>query len=150
MDDAEWGDTWSIGEANVQVTAPDLSRFLQAVGNRGIMLRVNAEPQRVIEEPTAARLRSAFLDAVRRGTAKGSDADLKGTQWTIGGKTGSGPLRPGEEPDGWFAGLIFDVRGDARFAIATFVKPGGYGGGNAARLSARMARYLAANTDGVR
>jgi cell division protein FtsI/penicillin-binding protein 2 len=161
MNDHEWADTWSIGEANVTVTALDISRFLQAVGNRGVVLRpsarlepssaaVNPEPRRMMREQTAALLRSSLLDVVRRGTAKGSDADLEGTNWRIGGKTGSGPLRPGQELDGWFAGLIFDSRGDARFTVATFVRQGGYGGGNAARLSARVARYLAADTDGVR
>jgi hypothetical protein len=30
--------------------------------------------------------------------------------------------------DGWFAGLIFDPQGKARFTVATYVRHGGLGG----------------------
>jgi hypothetical protein len=33
---------------------------------------------------------------------------------------------------GWFAGLVFDSSGKARFTVATFVRHGGPGGDNAA------------------
>jgi cell division protein FtsI/penicillin-binding protein 2 len=85
-------------------------------------------------------------DAVQRGTAKAVARDLFDTGWSMGGKTGSsGPVGP--QSDGWFAGLIFDTNQRARFTIATFVRHGGTGGGNAARLSADLARYLIASVN---
>jgi hypothetical protein len=133
MNDDEWGDVWSLGETHIMLTLRQLTDFLRAT----------ASERQLVRASTSTRLNAAFLDAVRRGTAKGSDAALAGTGWTIGGKTGSGPLRPGEELDGLFAGLIFDSTNRARFAVATFVRRGGYGGGHAARLSAEVARELA-------
>lgn len=44
--------------------------------------------------------------------------------------------------DGWFAGLVFDPQGKARFTVATYVRHGGRGGENAAIISAQLARYL--------
>src|SRR5205085_3238023 len=38
ISDAEWAETLSIGETNMRVTALHMSRFLQAVGNDGVML----------------------------------------------------------------------------------------------------------------
>jgi hypothetical protein len=38
--------------------------------------------------------------------------------------------------------LIFDPQGKARFTVVTFVKHGGFGGGNAARISAELALFL--------
>jgi cell division protein FtsI/penicillin-binding protein 2 len=153
--DQEWEDTLSIGEARFIVTALHLSRFLQAVGNDGVMMRPTAriEPSnprsksnRVIESQTARKLQAAMRDVVQRGTAKSIANILAGTGWQIGGKTGSGLGAPvGPQSDGWFAGLIFDPRGKARFTVATFVRRGGPGGGNAARVSAQLARYLIGN-----
>ena len=162
--DAEWADTLSIGQANMSVTALHVSRFLQAVGNGGVMLTPLAREEqpapsvagppasrrrlrdsiRIMRESTARRLQSAMRDAVRRGTANAVADDLKDTGWQIGGKTGSGwALMPkGEQMDGWVAGLIFDSRGKARFTVATFVRQGGIGGGNAAKISAELARYV--------
>lgn len=163
--DAEWGDVLSIGESGLTVTGLHVSRFLQAVGNGGVMLPPSAREAgqtpsagrpgasggrpgkavRVMRESTALRLQAAMLDTVRRGTAKSAAPVLEGTGWQMGGKTGTGPgpAPIGPQSDGWFAGLIFDSRGRARFTVATFVRRGGLGGGNAARLSAEMARYLA-------
>jgi len=42
--------------------------------------------------------------------------------------------------------LIFDPQGKARFTVVTFVKQGGPGGGNAARISAEMGHFLACAT----
>ena len=145
------------------VTGLHVSRFLQAVGNNGLMLspvareelpttsgkdvhrsrqRSVGKPTRVMERGTALRLQSAMRDAVRRGTAKSIAKSVEGTGWQIGGKTGTGPGLISPQSDGWFAGLIFDPRGEARFTITTFVRHGGRGGGNAARISAELARYL--------
>ena len=97
-----------------------------------------------MQESTALRLQSAMRDTVQRGTAKGIARLFENTGWRIGGKTGSGTalLPKGAQIDGWFAGLIFDSQGKARFTIATFVRSGGYGGENAAKISAELAGYI--------
>jgi membrane peptidoglycan carboxypeptidase len=158
--DEEWAEALSIGEIDMQVTALHVSRFLQAVGNDGVMLPPRAREEqstpspaprpalnnsiRVMQESTAHRLQSAMRDCVQRGTAKSIAKALENTGWQIGGKTGSGTalLPKGSQIDGWFAGLIFDPEGKARFTVATFVRSGGYGGENAAKISAELARYL--------
>jgi cell division protein FtsI/penicillin-binding protein 2 len=166
--DEEWAETLSLGETNMSVTALHVSRFLQAVGNQGVMLIPIAREERstpsvtksavsrpglnnsirVMRATTALRLQSAMRDTVRRGTARSIAKALEGTGWQIGGKTGSGPalLPKGDLVDGWFAGLIFDPRGKARFTVATFVRSGGYGGENAAKISAALARYFIGET----
>ena len=165
MKDREWADTLSIGEANLMVTGLHVSRFLQAVGNNGLMLPPTARekgsrrsrppsvnPIRVMQETTAQRLQSAMRDVVQRGTAKSIAQALAGTGWQIGGKTGTGPgpAPIGPQSDGWFAGLIFDPQGKARFTVATYVRHGGPGGGNAAKISAELARYIIGENSGAR
>jgi cell division protein FtsI/penicillin-binding protein 2 len=162
--DAEWAEALSIGETNMKMTALHISRFLQAIGNDGVMLTPFAREEqpapsftkspvsrrglknaiRVMRESTALRLQSAMRDCVRRGTAESIAKALENTGWQIGGKTGSGAalLPEGAQIDGWFAGLIFEPQGKARFTVATFVRSGGYGGENAAKISAELARYI--------
>lgn len=162
--DKEWADALSIGEMDMQVTAFHVSRFLQAIGNDGVMLPPVAREEqfappnltspaprgkygtsiRVMQQSTARRLQAAMRDCVERGTAKRISKTLENTGWEIGGKTGSGTalLPKGSQIDGWFAGLIFDHENKARFTVATFVKSGGYGGVNAAMISAQLARWL--------
>jgi cell division protein FtsI/penicillin-binding protein 2 len=162
--DAEWVETLSIGESNMRITALHISRFLQAVGNNGVMLTPAAREEQftpsftkspvtgrqlknpicIMQGSTALRLQSAMRDTVHRGTAKSIAQALANTGWQIGGKTGSGTalLPKGAQIDGWFAGLIFDSQGKARFTVATFVRSGGYGGENAAKTSAELARYI--------
>ena len=158
--DSAWANALSIGESDFMVTGLQISRFLQAVGHGGVMLtptardeaegaidqgqRADADSTRIMDGTTARRLQSAMRDTVQRGTAKGIASLLAGTGWQIGGKTGTGP---GPEPigpqsDGWFAGLIFDPKDNARFTTATFIEHGGRGGGNAARISAELARFV--------
>ena len=51
---------------------------------------------------TAARLRSAMLDVVRRGTATAAGRLLAGSAWSLGGKTGTlscGPSRTDVTPE---------------------------------------------------
>lgn len=89
---------------------------------------------------------------VQRGSAQAIARTLDGTGWQIGGKTGTGP-GPGTiglQSDGWFAGLVFDPEGAARFTVATFVRLGGRGGENAAMISAQLARYLIENRSNAR
>ena len=115
-----------------------------SVRNAGASRRQAGRPVRVLQERTALRLQSAMRDAVQRGTANSIARTLEGTGWQIGGKTGTGPgpAPIGPQSDGWFAGLIFDPQGKARYTVATFVRRGGPGGGNAAKISAELARYI--------
>ena len=147
MPDARWADVLSTGERNARVTGLDVSRFLQAVGNGGVV--VDRQPgshavlsTRMFSDPAARELEDAMRDTVQRGSASSLAEVLQGTGWSIGGKTGTGPRAVGPRSDGWFAGLIFDPAGQARFTVATFVRRSGKGGGNAARLSAELARYV--------
>lgn len=130
--DAQWADTLSLGERGVRVTLPQLTAFLRVIGGGGAPL-ASAE--------TARALKDAMRDCVARGTAKGSDAALP-PGWRMGGKTGSGPHATLPVTDGIFAGLIFDRQGRARYAVATYVRKGGRGGGLAAAISAETAREL--------
>ncbi|HEX9939977.1 MAG TPA: penicillin-binding transpeptidase domain-containing protein, partial [Longimicrobium sp.] len=90
---------------------------------------------------TAGRLQAAMRDVVRRGTARGADTVLAASPWRLGGKTGT---VPGAEPeaDGWFAGLAFDASGKARYAVVVRLPGGGPGGGEPARIAARIVRML--------
>jgi hypothetical protein len=154
----DWEDTLSLGEERFVVTALHLSRFLQAVGNGGVMASpvakdermprstIPAPTMRVVSEAAALKLQAAMRAAVERGTAKTAAPILAESGWRMGGKTGTGPepgtRAAGPRSDGWFAGLIFDPQGKARFTVVTYVKRGGFGGGNAARISAELAVFL--------
>ena len=155
--DSEWADAFSLGENDFVVTILHVSRFLQAVGNKGMLLppvarkeadkpvlKTAAISRRMMQENTAIRLQAAMRDVVQRGSAQAIAHALDGTGWQIGGKTGTGPglARIGPPYDGWFAGLVFDPQGKARFTVATYVRHGGLGGENAAMISAQLARYL--------
>jgi cell division protein FtsI/penicillin-binding protein 2 len=155
----DWEDTLSIGEVRFVTTALHLSRFLQAVGNGGVMVAPVARSEdstsgpastipatRVMSESAAEKLQAFMRGTVERGTAKSAFPILAGSGWSMGGKTGTGPepgtTAAGPGSDGCFAGLIFDSQGKARFTVVTFVKHGGFGGGNAARISAELALFL--------
>lgn len=155
--DPDWADTLSLGETNFVVTILHISRFLQAVGNNGVLLPPMARQEiespisnpapksrRIMQETTALRLQTAMRDVVQRGSAQAIAHTLDGTGWQIGGKTGTGPEIGSSGPpyDGWFAGLVFDPQGKARFTVATYVRHGGLGGENAAIISAQLARFL--------
>ncbi len=156
-DDSEWADTLSLGEKNFVVTILHISRFLQAVGNKGASVPLVARKERdnpgstatttsrrVMQDKTALRLQAAMRDVVQRGSAQSIAHTLDGTGWQIGGKTGTGPGLGSVGPpyDGWFAGLVFDGQGRARFTVATYVRHGGPGGEHAALISADLARFL--------
>jgi cell division protein FtsI/penicillin-binding protein 2 len=157
ISDADLANTLSLGETNFVVTILHISRFLQAVGNNGVLLPSVARKEfdnpvshpvpksrRIMQENTAMRLQTAMRDVVQRGSAQAIAHTLDGTGWQIGGKTGTGPGLGSTGPpyDGWFAGLVFDPQGKARFTVATYVRHGGLGGENAAIISAQLARYL--------
>ena len=150
--DKDWQDILSIGEERFAITARQLSQFLQAVGNNGAMLQGSKPPERVLGESAARKLQTVMRGAVERGTARSAAPILADTGWQMGGKTGTGPDihgAPGPTSDGCFAGLIFDPRGDARFTVATFVQHGGLGGGNAAWLSAELAKFVIGHDSGL-
>jgi hypothetical protein len=148
-------ETWArmaLGAARVQVSPLHVSRFLQAVGNDGVMLaptadRATAERpldgRRVMQPRTALRLRGAMLDVVERGTASAVRPLLAGSAWRLGGKTGTAPRRGAAKPDGWFAGLVFDPSGAPRYTVVAYLRGGGSGGGEPARVAAGMTRFLA-------
>jgi cell division protein FtsI/penicillin-binding protein 2 len=163
LNDDDWSSALSIGESYMMTTALQVSRFLQGVGNNGLLCAPVARrttkdgghvpdtgcsaPTRIVEETTARKLMAAMIDTVKRGTATRIANALEGIGWAIGGKTGTGGRAgaPMNEQDGWFAGLVFDQQGKARYTVATFVRRGGLGGGSAAEISAQMARFV---TDG--
>jgi cell division protein FtsI/penicillin-binding protein 2 len=60
----------------------------------------------------------------------------------MGGKTGSTELGGARPFDGLFAGLIFDDLRRPRYAVVTFVRRGGFGGGAAAQISATVGAIL--------
>ena len=62
----------------------------------------------------------------------------------MGGKTGTAQVR-GQADNGWFAGLLFDSSGNARFTIVAFLEGGGPGSGGPTAIAAAVARELATN-----
>jgi hypothetical protein len=132
-DDATWGSVLSIGEREVTATPRQVSRFLRMIGDGGSDL---------LRPETARRLQAAMRDAVTRGTARAAAPRLAGTDWQLGGKTGSGPDEVGPGSDGWFAGLIFE-RGRPRYTVAVYVDRRGPGGGVATSIAADLARAFA-------
>jgi cell division protein FtsI/penicillin-binding protein 2 len=109
--------------------------------------KLSATARGIMQQKTAERLQAAMREVVQRGSAKAIAHTLDGTCWQIAGKTGTGPGLGSSGPpyDGWFAGLVLDSQGKARFTVATYVRHGGPGGENAAMISAQLARYLIEN-----
>jgi len=149
LNDADWSSALSIGETEMTVSPLQVSRFLQAVGNQGVQCGADSRPAdaRIVEAATAERLIAAMMDTVKRGSATRIAPILQGTGWTIGGKTGTGGRAgaPMDQQDGWFAGLVVDPDGKPRFTVATFVRQGGLGAGNASEISAHLARFVIGN-----
>lgn len=150
-DAAGWA-ALALGNRSVRVTPLHLSRFVQSIGNGGVMLAPTLDPsvaaapadgRRVMTAGTAARLRAAMLDVVRRGTAAKAGRALGGSAWRLGGKTGT-LGHPGRREDGWFAGLAFDAAGAPRYTVVVFLPQAGFGGGEPARLAASLTARLAA------
>ncbi len=155
----DWENALSLGEEHFTTTALHLSRFLQAIGNEGVVIKPvarstessvsapAADPviSRIMRRATALKLKQLMRATVERGTARSAGAVLAGTGWSMGGKTGTGPgpTPPGPSSDGIFAGLIFAPTGEAQFTVVTFLQKSGLGGGEAARISAEMGKFLA-------
>jgi cell division protein FtsI/penicillin-binding protein 2 len=148
---AEWAQL-AIGQGPLDVTVIGVSRFLQAIGNEGTMLRPTleaelagspAEVERVMSRETAQRLQAAMRDVVDRGTARASAAPrLRATRWDLGGKTGTAEVG-GARDDGWFAGLIHDPTERPRYTVVVYLQGGGPGGGAPSAIAAEMTRFLA-------
>jgi membrane peptidoglycan carboxypeptidase len=152
-DEATWESALPLGEANFSVSLLHLSRFVQGIGNHGVMVAPSYRESSVatghLREPpagtptmppaVAARLRNAMLEVVESGTARGVKARVHGG-WRLGGKTGTGP-GAANPPDGIFVGLLFDPKGKARYTVAIYVVRGGKGGGAAAEIACDLFNY---------
>jgi hypothetical protein len=148
---AEWAQL-AIGQGPLDVTVIGVSRFLQAIGNGGTMLRPTLEwdraeqpeeMERVMTPETATRLQAAMLDVVDRGTARAAaQPRLRGLGWDLGGKTGTAQVQ-GRADDGWFAGLIHDPEGRPRYTVVVYLQGGGPGGARPSLIAAEMTRAMA-------
>ena len=146
---AEWGQL-AIGQGPVDVTPIHLARFVQAIGNGGVMLAPTLEQaearagggERVMSEATARKLVSAMRQVVERGTARHTRPILQGLDWGMGGKTGTAQVRHAAD-NGWFAGLIFGPGDRPRYSVVVLSVGGGHGGGIPAHVAAEMTRYFA-------
>ena len=137
----------ALGREAARVTPLHFSRFLQAVGNGGVMraptieaaLAGSGDAVRVMEASTAAKLQRAMLRTVEAGTARAAAGTQPGA-WRLGGKTGTTGSPRGMQGDGWFAGLVFDPAGRARYTVLTYLRQGGPGGERPTRLAAEVAK----------
>jgi beta-lactamase regulating signal transducer with metallopeptidase domain len=140
---------FATGAADVRVAPLHVARFVQAIGNDGVGVAPTVDGAlarapggtRLFARETAWRLQGAMLDAVRRGTARAAGEEMAGSPWQLGGKTGT-VAADGADDDGWFAGLAFDRAERARYVVVVRIPGGGPGGGEPARLAARIARLL--------
>ena len=137
----------------VDVTVMGVSRFIQAIANDGVMLPPTIEAElagdppsgeRVMEEETAEKLQQAMRLVVERGTGTAVLPSLRGSGWTMGGKTGTAEVA--DRPDnGWFAGILFDAEGEPRYTVVSFLEGGGPGGAMPATIAGAVARQLIDN-----
>jgi hypothetical protein len=146
---AEWGQL-AIGQGPIDLTVISVSRFIQAIGNGGVMLPPTLETdyaadpprgERVMSEQTAQRLQNAMRLTVEQGTARAALPIMQGTGWRMGGKTGTAQVA-GRPDNGWFAALVFSPEGVPRYSVVTFLEAGGAGGGLPTTIAARVARQL--------
>jgi len=153
-DDGIWADAFSLGEANFSVSLLHLSRFMQAIGNRGIQVAPQyllsgaaeghrREPpagERVLGMTGVFKLQGLMREVVESGTAQGVKGRVRGG-WMLGGKTGTGP-GAANPADGIFVGLLFDPQNKARYTVAIYVERGGKGGGAAAEIASDLFNYM--------
>lgn len=153
---AEWAQL-SIGQGPVDVTVIGVSRFIQSIGNGGVMLTPKIEWEaleaaededgvRVMSANTSLKLQTAMIAVVDSGTAASASPVIRGLGWDLGGKTGTAQI-PGRPDDGWFAGLVFDPEGRARYTVVVYLRGGGPGGRLPAGIGAGMTRALAAHAE---
>jgi beta-lactamase regulating signal transducer with metallopeptidase domain len=139
------------GIGGARTTPLHVSRFLQAVGNGGVLLPPRpiaatgeaAAGTRILREDVADRLVRAMSLVVREGTASRTLPQLEWSRWSLAGKTGTAGRTGVSTTDAWFAGLLHDEHGTARFTVVVLVEEGGTGGGVAAGIAAEMTRLFA-------
>jgi hypothetical protein len=145
----EWGQI-SIGQGPVDVTPLAISRFLQAIGNNGVMLpptleweqlEKRGEGRRIMKATTSRKLQQAMLTVVDSGTAQSAAPRFAGTGWDLGGKTGTADVANAPRPDAWFAGLMYGPDGRARYTIV-YLQRGGQGGRIAAPIAGEMTKFM--------
>jgi cell division protein FtsI/penicillin-binding protein 2 len=146
----EWGQI-AIGQGPVDVTPLAVSRFLQAIGNNGVMLpptleweqlEKRGEGRRIMRQTTSRKLQEAMLTVVDSGTAQSAKPRLAGTGWDLGGKTGTADVANAPRPDAWFAGLMYGPDGRARYTIVVYLQRGGQGGRIAAPIAGEMTKFM--------
>jgi penicillin-binding protein A len=146
----EWAQL-AMGQGPIDVTPIHISRFISAIGNRGVMvdptieLELAAEPpeeRRVMSAETAEKLLAAMVRVVDHGTARSTAPVLEGLTWDLAGKTGTAQVARAAD-NGWFAGLILDPEGIPRYSVVAFLIGGGPGGRMPAGIGAGMTRYFA-------
>jgi cell division protein FtsI/penicillin-binding protein 2 len=149
---AEWAQL-AIGQGPLDVTVVGISRFLQAIGNGGVMLHPTLEwelagspdeVRRIMSPETAQRLQAAMLDVVERGTGRIALPHVRGTGWRVGGKTGTAQIARAPD-DGWFAGLMHGPDGTPRYTVVVYLQGGGPGGARPATIAGEMTRHMARN-----
>nr|WP_240978632.1 penicillin-binding transpeptidase domain-containing protein [Longimicrobium terrae] len=142
----------AIGQGPVDATPMGISRFIQAIGNDGVMMQPTlesarlgegAEGRRIMKQTTSARLQNAMKTVVDTGTAQVAKAIIARTGWDLGGKTGTADVAGARNPDAWFAGLMFGPDGRARYSVVVYLQHGGQGGRMPARIAAEMTRFMA-------
>ena len=99
------------------------------------------EGVRLMSANTALKLQTAMIAVVDSGTAASAQPHFAGTGWDLGGKTGTAQI-PGRPDDGWFAGLVFDPEGRARYSVVVYLQGGGPGGRMPAAIGGGMTRAL--------
>ena len=146
----EWGQI-AIGQGPVDVTPLAVSRFMQAIGNNGVMLpptlewdqlEKRGEGQRIMKVTTSQKLQQAMLTVVDSGTAVAAQARFAGTGWDLAGKTGTADVANAPRPDAWFAGLMYGPDGRARYTIVVYLQRGGQGGRIAAPIAGEMTKFM--------
>lgn len=149
----EWA-LLSIGQGPVDVTPIGISRFVQAIGNDGVMLHPYLERsasgeqdagRRIMKHTTSQKLLGAMFKVTHEelGTAARARALLKGFDWDMIGKTGTAEVA-GRPDDGWFAGLALGPDRKPRYTVVVYLQGGGPGGRMPAGVAAQMVRVLAA------
>ena len=146
----EWGQI-AIGQGPVDATPLGVSRFMQAIGNGGVMLpptleweqlEKRGEGRRIMRETTSRKLQEAMLMVVDSGTAASANARFAGTGWDLGGKTGTADVAGAPRPDAWFAGLMYGPDRRARYTIVVYLQRGGQGGRVAAPIAGEMTKFM--------
>lgn len=148
----EWA-LLSIGQGPIDVTPIGISRFIQAIGNDGVMLHpyleqsVKGEPnegRRIMKSSTSRKLQSAMYRVTHEelGTAARARSLLRGFDWDMIGKTGTAEVA-GRPDDGWFAGLALGPDQTPRYTVVVYLQGGGPGGRMPAGVAAQMVRVLA-------